>query len=114
MIVHEMSLAMNILDIADEQARSAGARVINRVEIEVGELAGVELESLRFCFTAARRGRTAQAELIVHEIEGLARCPDCGAEPRLEMPVALCPECGSLSLEIRQGRELRVLSLNVD
>ena len=112
--MHEMSLAMNILEIAAEQARAADARVINRIEIEVGELAGVELESLRFCFTAARRGPAAAAELVVHEIEGRARCADCGAEPKLEMPVALCPACGSLGLEILQGSELRVRSLNVD
>ena len=109
-----MSLAMSILDIAAEQARAAGARVVNRVEIEVGSLAGVEIESLRFCFTAARRGPTGRAELVIHEIPGHARCAGCGAEPELEMPLALCPECGALDLEILQGNELRVRSLNVD
>lgn len=109
-----MSIAMSILDIADEQARAAGAQVVNRIELDLGGLAGIELESLRFCFSAARRGMTADAELVVHEIPGRARCAECGTECELEMPIALCPACGSLGLEILQGRELRVRSLNVD
>ena len=112
--MHEMSVAMSILDIADEQARAAGARVINRVELDLGGLAGIEVESLRFCFTAARRGMAAEAELVINEIPGRARCAQCGTECMLEMPMALCPECGGLALEILQGRELRVRSLNVD
>jgi len=112
--VHEMSIAMNVLKIAEEQARTAEARVINRIEIEVGALAGVEIESLRFCFSAARRGVTGAAELVIHEIPGRALCGACGAEPELEMPVAMCPACGALGLDILQGRELRVRSLNVD
>ena len=112
--MHEMSIAMSILDIADEQARAAGARVINRIEMDVGGLAGIEVESLRFCFTAARRGLAADAELVINEIPGRARCAECEAECMLEMPMALCPACGGLALEILQGRELRVRALNVD
>jgi hydrogenase nickel incorporation protein HypA/HybF len=109
-----MSIAMSILDIAHEQARAAGARVVNRIELDLGGLAGIEVESLRFCFAAARRGMTAGAELAIHEIPGRARCADCAATCALEVPIALCPACGSLGLEILQGRELRVRSLNVD
>ncbi len=112
--MHEMSIAMNILDIAAEQARAAGARVINSIEIDVGRLAGVELHALRFCFETARRDTAPQAQLIVHEIPGRGRCPGCGTEADMDFHVAVCASCGKAGLEVLQGRELRVRSLNVD
>ncbi len=56
--MHEMSLISNILAIAEDQARSGGAKVINRIEVEVGTLAGVEIPSLEFCYgITSARGR---------------------------------------------------------
>ncbi len=111
--MHEMSIACSIVDIAAEQARAAGAERVNTVEIEVGSLAGVELESLRFCWDAARRGLAGAAELVVHEIPGRGYCPRCELETDVDFHVALCPECDG-GLSILQGRELRVRCLNVD
>jgi len=111
--VHEMSIAASILDIAEEQAQAAEARVINTVEIEVGSLAGIEVDSLRFCWSAARHGLAAEAELVIREIEGRGFCLKCEREHPVDFHVALCPDCES-GMEIRQGRELRILALNVD
>jgi hydrogenase nickel incorporation protein HypA/HybF len=113
--MHEMSIVSGILDIAENEARSAGARVINSVEIEVGHLAGVEIPSLEFCFEVARRGTLAeQADLVIHEIPGLGHCPDCDQDVAVDYFVAVCPACGLGLVEILQGKELRVRSINVD
>ncbi|MBE0565091.1 MAG: hydrogenase maturation nickel metallochaperone HypA [Krumholzibacteria bacterium] len=111
--MHEMSIACSIADIAREQARAAGAGRVNTVEIEVGALAGVEVESLRFCWDAARSGPAAGAELVIHEIPGRGHCPGCDLECDVDFHVALCPRCEG-GLRILRGRELRVRSLNVD
>ena len=111
--MHEMSVACSIVDIAREQAQAAGARVVNSVEIEVGRLAGVEVDSLRFCWDAAREGAAAGAELVIHEIPGRGFCPRCETEAEVDFFVALCPGCEG-GLRILQGRELRVRCLNVD
>ena len=113
--MHEMSIVSGILDIAEKEARAAGALVINSVEIEVGGLAGVEIPSLEFCFEVARRGTLAEtADLVIHEIPGRGHCPDCDQEVAVEYFMAVCPTCGKALLEILQGRELRVRSINVD
>ena len=79
--MHEMSIVAGVLDIAENEARSAGARVINAVEIEVGALAGVEIDALTFCFSVARQGTlAAEASLVIHEIPGRGHCPDCSQE----------------------------------
>lgn len=113
--MHEMSIVTSILQIVEDQALAAGARVINSIELDVGQLAGIEVDSLQFCFEAAR-GLTlaAQAKLVIHEIPGLGRCPDCARDVPMDYPVGVCPHCGEALLEVFQGRELRVRSINVD
>ncbi len=113
--MHEMSLVISILDIAEAQAREANAQAINRVNIEVGALAGVENEALQFCFAAARRDTMAAAgELVIEVIAGRGTCRHCGQDGPASELMALCVACDEGTLEIFQGRELRVSSLNVD
>jgi hydrogenase nickel incorporation protein HypA/HybF len=110
-----MSIVAGVLDIAESEARAAGARVINAVEIEVGTLAGVEIDALEFCFSVARRGTlAAEASLVIHQIPGRGHCPDCAQDVAMDEFVAVCSVCGEGLLEVLQGRELKVRSLNVD
>jgi hydrogenase nickel incorporation protein HypA/HybF len=113
--MHEMSLVISILDIAETQARAADARVINRIIVEVGALAGVENDALTFCFTAARLDTmAANGELEIREIAGWGTCPACGLDGPASDFVAVCSLCDEGVLQIKQGRELRVSSINVD
>ncbi len=113
--MHEMSLITNILAIAEDQARAGGAKTINRIEVEVGSLAGVEIHSLEFCYGIARAGTMAgQGELVIHEIAGKGWCGGCEAEVPLDFFVAVCAECGGSVTEVLAGRELRVRCINVD
>jgi hydrogenase nickel incorporation protein HypA/HybF len=113
--MHEMTIVTSILQVVEGKAREGGATVINSIVLEVGQLAGVELDSLRFCFEAARKGGMAdQAELVVVSIPGQGTCPDCGKDVPLEYAVAPCPACGKTVVEASHGRELRIKSINVD
>lgn len=111
--MHEMTIVAGVLEIAHRQAANAGAARINRVVLEVGRLAGVEADALRFCFEAARGGLSATAELEIRDVPGRGLCPACGAGRDVDELAALCEACGSV-LDISGGRELRVLSLNID
>lgn len=50
--VHELSLANEICRIAEANAGAAGPAAVRAVAVEVGDDAGVELESLTFCLEA--------------------------------------------------------------
>ncbi len=112
--MHEMTIVASILAIARRRAAAAGATVITAVEVEVGRLAGVEIPALEFCFLAARGHEVGeQAELVIHEIPGLGRCPACGEQAEMDFYAAVCPVCGKAALEVVQGRELKVRSIKV-
>ena len=113
--MHEMSIVINILDIAQQQAQLADAHKVNSIEVEIGQLAGIEVDSLEFCFEVARRDYelASEAELVIHRIEGLGFCHKCDKEVEVDFHIALCPDCGQ-GIKITRGQEMKVRSLNVD
>jgi hydrogenase nickel incorporation protein HypA/HybF len=55
--MHEMSLAEGILQICEDAAAREGCRRVTEVRIEIGALAGVEVEALGFCLEVVLKGR---------------------------------------------------------
>lgn len=115
MKMHEMSIVTGVLRIVEDQARAGGATVINSIELEIGQLAGIELDSLRFCYDVARKKTMARdAELKIHSLPGRGHCPQCEIDVPVDFQMAVCPECRQAVVKLFQGRELRVLRINVD
>lgn len=110
--MHEMSIAQSIVDLAEEQARNRGSLAVEELELEIGRLAGVELQTLAFALESAVKGSMLeQATIIRHIIEGEGQCIDCGHTFPMEALFASCPECGSYCVKIIKGKELRVKSI---
>ena len=113
--MHEMSLAINIVELVSEKAQAAGAQKITVIELEVGRLSGLMVEALTFCFEAAARNTPAEgARLLIRELDGRGSCLACGHSFAVESLLAQCPQCGGYAVETLQGKELRVVSLTVD
>lgn len=114
-IMHEMSLAISIVELICEKALETGAERITAIELEVGRLSGFMPEALVFCFAAAAQGTPAAgASLEIREVEGLGRCLDCGREFAVSVLPAQCQGCAGYAVEVARGRELKVVSLTVD
>ena len=113
--MHELSIAMNVIEIADEYAAKANATAVREIEIEVGELSGVVLDALKFAMEVATQ-HTILEHATCHyiQIPGGARCKKCGHEYQTGNLHTPCPECNSFEQELISGRELRVRSLVVD
>jgi hydrogenase nickel incorporation protein HypA/HybF len=108
--MHELGLAQEIVAIVTE--RSAGAQV-TRVVLEIGKLAAVLPDALRFCFDlCAEETPVAGAALVIIETPGRARCRACGGEVELQRPLGLC-SCGSTDLEWLSGEELKIKEFEV-
>lgn len=113
--MHELSVAMNIVELAVEEAGKANSSVITQVDVEIGSLAGVETEALLFAWDAARNSTIAQnAPLIIHPVPAEAACQECGKLFPIEHFFAQCPDCGSFRYNIIKGREMRIMSILVE
>jgi len=112
--MHEMSLAESIVQIAEETARAHGGSRVSLVLLEVGRLAGVEIDALRFCFDAASRsGPVEGAALVIEQPEGTAWCLPCGGTVPLGSLADPCPDCGSHQLQVTGGTQLRVREVEI-
>ena len=112
--MHELSVAMGIVKIAESETRKAGAREVEAIELEIGTLAGIEFEALDFVWPIAVRDTVLEhAEKRVEVVEGKARCMDCDTEFQLSRYYDSCPQCRSNLKAILRGKELRVKALEV-
>ncbi len=113
--MHELSIALSIVDMATEEAERQGGRVA-AVHLRLGPLSGVVKEALRSAYGLAREGTAlATAELVVEDVPLVGYCRACDAARPLPSVWELrCPECGGPTPEIVSGRELEVFALEVE
>ncbi len=99
----------------ETRARAQRFARVRRVRLEVGALAGVEPEAMRFSFDAVTRGTLAQgASLEIVPVPGEAWCVNCARAQPVVRRYDECPECGSVLLHPTRGEELRIKDLEVE
>jgi hydrogenase nickel incorporation protein HypA/HybF len=113
--MHELSIALSILDLVAEEAERHRGRVA-AVHLKLGPLAGVVKEALVWAYDLAREGTPlAAAELVVEEVPLVAYCRACAAERAPASVQELrCTACGAPTPEIVGGRELEVVALEIE
>jgi hydrogenase nickel incorporation protein HypA/HybF len=112
--MHEMSLAEGVLQLVEDGARANAATGVTAVWLEIGALAQVEVEALRFCFDAVTRGTIADgARLEIVTPPGLAWCMPCGNQVPVAQRGDACPHCGSHQLQVVRGDEMRVTEIEI-
>lgn len=113
--MHELSIVMGILEIAQKEAAKAGAAVVDEIELDIGELSTVDMDAFDFAWSQGVKDTLlAGAQRKVNRIEGRARCMDCNIEFSIREVYEPCPACGEHVIDIVQGKELRVKSLVVE
>ncbi len=114
--MHELSIATSVLHIAEEYAQQEGITRIRSITLRVGELSSVHEQSLRFGFELVTQGTVLEgATLQLEHLPVIIYCPQCQSEKTLlGIQSFRCPDCQSLSGDIRQGRELDVESIEWD
>src|SRR5262245_37637904 len=113
--MHELSIALSILDMAAEEAARHGGRVA-AIHLKLGPLAGVVPEALASAYELAREGTPlARAELVVEAVPLVTYCPACAAERApASVQELCCPICGTATPEVVRGRELEVVALEIE
>jgi len=102
------------LDTAIRQTRTAGGTQVHALRLRVGRLSGVVTDALEFAFEALRPGTpAADARLEIETVPAVMWCATCRRE--FESPEFLCecPDCGGVSGELRRGREMELVSVEI-
>jgi hydrogenase nickel incorporation protein HypA/HybF len=113
--MHELSIALNILDMAAEEAERQGGGDVVAIHLRLGPLSGVVKDALLSAYDLARETSSLpRAALVVEEVPLVAYCPTCAAE---RSPASawemICPTCSAPMPQIVRGRELELVALEI-
>lgn len=113
--MHELSIAMSIVEMAEEEAAQRGGAQVNAVYLKLGLLAGVVKAALLSSYELACEGTSLQgSRLVIEEIPIVVHCPKCLSPRTLDsVQWFACPECKSPISEVIHGRELQVVALEI-
>lgn len=123
--MHEFSIASEIWASVAKAAHQHGGGPVRAVKLEIGVLNLLAEEQLRF-WIGMLAGQEGSPEVAVQILHGPARvkCNSCGAEEEAPLPGGeldhflppplSCPACGSKEITVVSGREIRVVSAEVE
>jgi len=113
--MHELSIALNILEVAGEESERRGGTRVEAIYLRLGVLSGVVKDALLSAYELASvQTAFANCRLVVEEVPILIDCPNCHAErPIRSLQCFECAECGSSGSKIIQGGELEICALEL-
>ena len=113
--MHELSIALSIVDTVLEEAERRGLGAVERVYLRMGPLSGVDKDSLLFSYrVACENTAITNSRLVIEDIDVVIHCPKCLAEgPAEKFPLLICGQCGSPADRVLQGDELEIRALEV-
>jgi hydrogenase nickel incorporation protein HypA/HybF len=111
--MHELSLAVNLIEAVEEEA-AHHAGTVEAIHLRLGLLSGVVKEALCSGFEMAREGTTlAAARLIIEEVPIEVWCAACRTrQPAVSQNWFACAQCGAPS-QVVQGKELELAALEM-
>lgn len=113
--MHEMSIAMSLIEVATEEAERLGNVSVEALRVRLGPLSGVVREALLFSYELAVEGTAiAGARLEIEDVPVIVFCQNCQTERHLlNIQHFRCPLCDQPTPNVLHGRELELTALEV-
>ncbi|MCW5982670.1 MAG: hydrogenase maturation nickel metallochaperone HypA [Bryobacteraceae bacterium] len=113
--MHELGIAQAVIDLAQSQLNGRPPSALRAIGLRLGEVSGVEKDSLSFCFECLVKDTEIERVQLKIELCPLRyRCLDCGREIAGGEWQAKCPSCGATSLAGEGGDELELAYLELE
>lgn len=120
-VMHELSIAMSILEVAEEEMQRHSAEFpansqVQAIHVRLGPLSGVDKSALVSAYELAREVTPfAKSRLVFEDVPIVVFCKNCNAERGVEsLQHFCCAECDTPASEILRGRELELAALELD
>ena len=120
--MHELSMAQGILNAVLETAEANDAIKVTDMVIEIGKLAMLNPEQLKFMLGVLCKDTIAEnAEIVIEDIDVEIKCYNCDFEGIADVddsdhyaPMILCPKCESHRVEVLNGRDVTVKNISIE
>ncbi len=113
--MHELSVALSLLDEVGEAAKREGVTSVSSVRLRVGRMSGIARDALLFAWELARADSVAaNADLHIEDIDVAIYCTQCACERAPLTGAGLtCGACGTIAPHVLRGRELELVAMEV-
>lgn len=113
--MHEAGIAGDLIQTAEQHLQRTPHGPVRRLLVRIGELAGVNPDSLEFAFECLSRGTAVEgARLQIERVPLTVACDACGLSTPVVDCVFRCGDCGADTVRVATGRELEFVSIDVD
>jgi len=110
--MHEVSIVNDLFRIVMDVAEKEKLSRIDKVHFQLGRMMQVVPELFRFAFDSAKADTIAdRAELEIEFLPVKMRCRECGKEFEVDRDEFYCPQCRGIDLDLLQGKELFIKSI---
>ena len=110
--MHELSMAMEVIELVQHEADKNGVSDIEEILIEVGDLCGVEADIFQSALEIVVKDTLLEnASVRIIRTPGKGKCSACNVEFEMKNRLDFCPDCGCFASEVSGGQEFRVVSL---
>lgn len=115
LIMHEIRIAKDLSEIVLDVARQGKLSRVTKVNISFGQMIQIVPDIFDFAFREAVRDTIAMDAAIDIEILPVRmKCKNCEKEFSINENSYSCTNCGSTDLDIIQGKELFIKSIEGD
>ena len=113
--MHELGVTESIAAICLRHAQGNGARRVVKVNVRLGELAGIIDHYVAFYWDMVTRDTIAEGSALNFiKVPVVARCPSCEEDFAVSQYDLTCPYCGRTDSELVSGREFLVESIEIE
>ncbi|PLX05836.1 MAG: hydrogenase maturation nickel metallochaperone HypA [Marinilabiliales bacterium] len=113
--MHEFSIALSIIEIAENEAKKAKSSRVSELVLDIGTMAGIEFHALDFAMESATKDTMLQkAKIVINKIQAIGKCKDCHHEFNIQSAFDQCPKCNGYFINVLSGKEMKVKSLVVE
>ncbi len=113
--MHELSVALSIIEGAEEEASRNGGGRVCAVYVKLGALSGVSRDALLFSYELACNGTCLEgSRLVIEEVPIRIFCVNCDSEGDPVSGQCLrCARCGKSGCRLVEGTDLMLAGLEL-
>jgi len=114
--MHELSIALSLIEGAEEHMKRLGEPRVVAIHVKVGPLSGVVPDALLFAYGVACEGTMLEgSRLAIEHSPVLIHCSHCDRATAPESLQSMtCSVCGHPPARVVQGEELELVALEVE
>ena len=110
--MHELRIAEDLSEIVLEAAINEKLKKVTKVNITFGELVQIVPDIFETAFTESVKGTIAEgSELDIEIVKVRMKCKNCRKEFGINGNIFACKNCKSTDLEIINGKEIFIKSI---